>query len=27
VQTAPWIRGNVTAISGTGATVTLRSAQ
>jgi hypothetical protein len=27
VQTAPWIRGNVTAISGTGATVTLRSGQ
>jgi hypothetical protein len=27
VQTAPWIRGNVTAISGVGETVTLRSGQ
>ena len=26
-QTAPWIRGNVTAISGVGETVTLRSGQ
>lgn len=24
ISTAPWVRGNVTAISGTGATVTLR---
>jgi hypothetical protein len=27
VQTAPWIRGNIVAISGVGASVTLRSGQ
>lgn len=27
VTTAPWIRGNITAISGTGETVTLRSGE